>query len=68
MTPDTIRKRAERLRRKDAGEVRLEVWLSADLINMLDAYSERTGLARHGAIKVLIMREELRALKGADIK
>lgn len=25
---DTIRKRAERLRRKEAGEVRVEVWLS----------------------------------------
>lgn len=28
MTSDTIRKRAERLRRKEAGEVRVEVWLS----------------------------------------
>lgn len=27
MTP-TVRKRAERQRRKDAGEVRVEVWLS----------------------------------------
>jgi hypothetical protein len=30
MTPDTIRKRAERQRRKEAGEVRVECWLGAE--------------------------------------
>lgn len=63
---DTLRKRAERQRRREAGEVRVEVWLSADLIAMLGSYGERTGLSRNDALKALIMREELRALKGAD--
>lgn len=30
MTPDALHKRAERQRRREAGEVRVEVWLAAD--------------------------------------
>ena len=30
MTPDALHKRAERQRRREAGEVRVECWLSAE--------------------------------------
>lgn len=40
VTPDTIRKRAERQRRKEAGEVRVEVWLSADEASFIDFLAE----------------------------
>jgi len=49
MTSDTIRKRAERLRRKEAGEVRVEVWLSGQ--SMFDlSLVEGLGLTRSEAV------------------
>jgi len=49
MTSDTIRKRAERLRRKEAGEVRVEVWLSGQAMFDLSLV-EDLGLTRSEAI------------------
>lgn len=36
MTASTIRKRAERLRRKEAGQVRVEAWLSPEAAKHLE--------------------------------
>lgn len=44
--PATERKRAERLRRKEAGEVRIEVWIDADVIKRLDLYCKLTRQSR----------------------
>lgn len=46
MTSDTIRKRAERLRRKEAGEVRVEVWIDAEKLTRLDRYCNIVGVTR----------------------
>lgn len=35
MTSDTIRKRAERLRRKEAGEARCELWIAPDEVEAI---------------------------------
>lgn len=40
------RKRAERLRRKEAGEVRIEAWIKPDSAKALDDYCQRTGQTR----------------------
>lgn len=59
MTPsrraaETANKRAERKRRKEAGEVRVECWLPEDAIEILDAYERRTGYGRKDQIIYLI--------------
>lgn len=54
MTSDTIRKRAERLRRKEAGEVRIEAWIDADVRNRLVAGCHRSGVTVARAIEMLI--------------
>ena len=46
MTPDALHKRAERQRRREAGEVRVEVWLSAEAIAVLDANCIMSGSSR----------------------
>lgn len=61
MTPsrraaETANKRAERLRRKEAGEVRIEIWCSLEQISVLD----KSQLGRSSAIKALIEKEVLR--------
>lgn len=43
MTSDTIRKRAERLRRKEAGEVRVECWLNASAWMALSQMQHQSG-------------------------
>ena len=61
MTPsrraaETANKRAERLRRKEAGEVRIETWCSLEQVYVLD----KNPLGRAHAIKALIEKEVLR--------
>lgn len=43
---DTLRKRAERQRRREAGEVRVEVWLSQEALAVLDANCIMSGSSR----------------------
>lgn len=52
----TIRKRAERQRRKEAGEVRVEVWLPAYEAQALDRYAQLTHTTRTDVV--------LEAIKG----
>lgn len=59
MTP-TERKRAERQRRKEAGEVRVECWLTPGRARQLDAYCARLGIDRQMGIRALIAREAMR--------
>ena len=54
MTSDTIRKRAERQRRKEAGEQRVEVWIRQDLLDCLDWYCKATNQTRSGIIDAAI--------------
>jgi len=59
MTPsrraaETANKRAERLRRKEAGEVRVEVWIRQDLLDCLDWYCKATDQTRSGIIDAAI--------------
>lgn len=54
MTLDTIRKRAERLRRKEAGEVRCELWLDQDMLLKLDLFASSQGVGRSAAVETLI--------------
>lgn len=42
----TLRKRAERQRRREAGEVRVEVWLSQEALAVLDANCIMSGSNR----------------------
>lgn len=51
---DTIRKRAERQRRREAGYKRVECWLSAGVIDRLDSHCAETGQDRSEAIALLI--------------
>lgn len=55
MTPDTIRKRAERLRRKEAGYKRVECWLLEDDIARLSAF----GPTSSEAVVMLLNVEEI---------
>lgn len=50
MNPETIRKRAERLRRKEAGEVRCELWLTPQHQSDLSAIMDAMGLNQAEAI------------------
>lgn len=50
----TIRKRAERLRRKDAGEVRIEAWIDADVRNRLVAGCHRSGVSVARGIEMMV--------------
>lgn len=52
MTPDTIRKRAERQRRKQAGEVRVEVWLDPAETSFIDWIADEG--ARSEAVRLCI--------------
>lgn len=56
MTP-TDRKRAERQRRKEAGEVRVECWLTPDHARWLDGYCAKHGINRQQAVSVLIAKQ-----------
>lgn len=51
MTSDTIRKRAERLRRKEAGEVRVEVWFAPDEALWLKSVSARGNMPVSEAVR-----------------
>lgn len=46
MTPAAQHKRAERQRRRGAGEVRVEVWLPGDVAEKIDRYCALTNQAR----------------------
>lgn len=48
---DTLRKRAERQRKREAGEVRVEVWIPSDQLATLDHYCEHWACTRSGAIQ-----------------
>lgn len=54
----THRKRAERLRRKEAGEVRIEVWIDEITGVRLDAFAKENSLTRSEAVEVLIWSSE----------
>lgn len=54
MTPDALHKRAERQRRREAGEVRVEVWLRKDQIQALDWYCESAKKTRSDVIDAAI--------------
>ena len=65
MTParraaETANKRAERQRRKEAGEVRVECWLTPYHARQLDAYCARLGIDRQMGIRALIAKEAVR--------
>lgn len=60
MTAPTERKREERQRRKEAGEVRVECWLTLDHARQLDAYCARLGIDRQMGIRALIAKEAVR--------
>lgn len=51
---ETRRKSAERQRRREAGERRVEVWLPEDVIWTLDDYECRTGFSRQNQIISLV--------------
>lgn len=48
---DTIRKRAERQRRLEAGYKRVECWISAEDMDWLNKESQRLGLSVSGVIQ-----------------
>jgi hypothetical protein len=59
MTPsrraaETANKRAERLRRKEAGEVRCELWLDQDTLLKLDLFASSQSVGRSAAVEILI--------------
>lgn len=56
--PATHRKRAERLRRKEAGEVRIEAWIVQSTVVRLDAFAKENSLTRSEAVEVLIWNAE----------
>lgn len=56
MTSDTIRKRAERLRRKEAGEQRVEVWLEPHHLKRLDYLCAKDGVDRAEGLRRMVGR------------
>lgn len=59
MTPsrraaETANKRAERLRRKEAGEVRIEAWIDDDVRNRLVAGCHRSGITLARGIEMMV--------------
>lgn len=59
MTPsrraaETANKRAERLRRKEAGEVRIEAWIDADVRKRLVAGCHLSGVTVSRGIEMMI--------------
>ena len=63
MTPsrraaETANKRAERQRRKEAGEVRIEAWIDEITGVRLDAFAKENSLTRSEAVEVLIWNSE----------
>lgn len=55
MTPRE-RKRLERLRRKEAGEVRVEVWLEPHQIKRLDYLCDKEGIDRAEGLRRMVGR------------
>lgn len=55
---DTLRKRAERQRRREAGEVRVEVWLDEPTLARLDMIAGQLNVQRSSAVETLIWREK----------
>ena len=51
---DTLRKRAERQRRREAGEVRIEAWIDADVRNRLVAGCSRSGVTVARGIEIMV--------------
>lgn len=49
------RKRQERQRRKEAGEVRVECWLSEYQVAMLDDFCAQQGMSRSDSLKCLVV-------------
>lgn len=54
MTSDTIRKRAERLRRKEAGEVRIEAWVSGRDADDIRQMAKDAGVTTSAVITQLL--------------
>ena len=54
MTPDALHKRAERQRRREAGEVRCELWLDQDTLLKLDLFASSQDVGRSAAVEILI--------------
>lgn len=55
---ETANKRAERQRRKEAGEVRIEAWIDEITGVRLDAFAKENSLTRSEAVEVLIWNSE----------
>ena len=57
MTPDALHKRAERQRRREAGEKRVECWLSPDDWYRLSAYRSGPNFTS-AVVRLLDMAEQ----------
>jgi len=51
MTPDALHKRAERQRRREAGEVRVEVWFAPDEATWLKSVSAKGNMPVSEAVR-----------------